>query len=44
MKKMVYLIISIMAFVVFVNVSAIGSEQKLILESDNGILEIDPLY
>lgn len=44
MKKMVYVIITIMALVVLVNISAVGSENTLKINSVNGILEINPLY
>lgn len=44
MKKMVYFIIIIMALVGLVNISAGSKDSKLLLNSNNGVLEINPVY
>lgn len=44
MKKMVYVIITFMALVVLVNLSAINKNTTLKMESSSGVFEINPLY
>lgn len=44
MKKMVYVIIAVMALVFLVNVSAVSNDDLLKVESDSGIVEFNPLY
>lgn len=44
MKKMIYFIITVMALVVLVNISAAGNNDTLKIRGQNGIFEINPLY
>ncbi len=44
MKKIVYIIISVMALVLLVNVSVVSKESTILIESRQGLLEINPLY
>ncbi len=44
MKKIVYVIITVMALVVLVNLSAINDSSTLKMESSTGVFEVNPLY
>lgn len=44
MRKIIFFIISAMALVFLVNISAFSSDNKIKIESSNGIIELNPIY
>ncbi|MGL1894171.1 MAG: hypothetical protein OCD02_21255 [Spirochaetaceae bacterium] len=44
MKKIVYVIISLMALVVLINIGTIEDNKTLKIEDANQVLEINPFY
>lgn len=44
MKKIVYVIITLMALVVLVNLSVINGSSTLKMELKDGVFEVNPLY
>lgn len=44
MKKMVYVIVTLLALTLIINVSAISEESTLKIEGRSEIIELNPLY